>query len=84
MDCARAVSFKMSTSHRTPTPVRNESKFIDLMMRIELTGAVLLSRLSDSTPFSHVFIFGNMFNESHGFVAVQVTSSKNFVSLHYN
>ena len=26
-------------------------------------------------PFSHVFIFGNMFPESHGFVAMPVTSS---------
>ena len=25
-------------------------------------------------PFSHVFIFGNMFPESHGFVAMPVTS----------
>ena len=25
-------------------------------------------------PFSHVFIFRNMFPESHGFVAVPVTS----------
>ena len=32
--------------------------------------------------FSHVFIFGNMFPESHGFVAVPVTSSRNFVSFH--
>ena len=31
--------------------------------------------------FSHVFIFGNMFPESHGFVAVPVTRSNNFVSL---
>ena len=32
-------------------------------------------------PFLHVFIFGNMFPESHGFVAVPVTRSNNFVSL---
>ena len=25
-------------------------------------------------PFSHVFIFGNMFPESHGFVTVPVTN----------
>ena len=30
----------------------------------------------------HVFIFGNVFPESHGFVAVPVTRSNNFVSLH--
>ena len=48
-------------------------------MRIELTRAILLSRLSDFSekydhPFVHVFIFGNMFPESHRFVAVEVTS----------
>ena len=32
-------------------------------------------------PFLHVFIFGNMFRESHGFVAVPVTRSNNFVTL---
>ena len=31
-------------------------------------------------PFSHVFIFSNMFPESHGFVSVPVKSSNNFVS----
>ena len=34
-------------------------------------------------PFSQVFIFCNMFPESKGFVAVPVTRSNNFVSLHY-
>ena len=33
-------------------------------------------------PFSHVFIFGNMFPESHGFDAPPVAWSNNFVSLH--
>ena len=32
--------------------------------------------------FSHVFLLGNMFSESHGSVAVSVTRSNNFVSLH--
>ena len=31
-------------------------------------------------PFSQIFIFGNMFPESHGFVAVLVTISDKFVS----
>ena len=31
-------------------------------------------------PFSHVFIFANMFPESFGFVAVPITSWNNFVS----
>ena len=33
-------------------------------------------------PFSHVLIFGNMFSESHGFVAVSGTGSNNFVYIH--
>ena len=34
-------------------------------------------------PFSHVlFKFGNIFPESDGFVAVPVTRSNNFVSIH--
>ena len=32
--------------------------------------------------FSHVFKFGNMFRESHSFVAVPVTRSNNTISLH--
>ena len=44
IDFARAVSFKMSSSQLTPTPARNLSKLIDLGMRIELTGVILLSR----------------------------------------
>ena len=31
--------------------------------------------------FLHVLIFGNMFPESHGFVAVPIKRSNNFVSL---
>ena len=33
-------------------------------------------------PFSHFSIFDNMFPENHGFVAVPVTSSNNFFSIH--
>ena len=32
--------------------------------------------------FSHVFIFGNMFPESHGFVSVPVKNSNNIATLH--
>ena len=32
-------------------------------------------------PFSHVFIFTNVFLESRGFVAVSVTGSNNLVSV---
>ena len=34
-------------------------------------------------PFSQVFLFGNMFPEGHGFVAVPFTRSNYFFSLHY-
>ena len=33
-------------------------------------------------PFSHFFVFCNTFPESHGFVAVLITSLNNFVSIH--
>ena len=33
-------------------------------------------------PFSNGFIFVNMFPESHGFVAMPVTKSNNFLSIH--
>ena len=57
-------------------------------MRIEFNSINLITttlRFSEkfNHPFSHVFIFGNLLSESHGFVAVPVTSSNNFVSLHY-
>ena len=51
---------------------------IDLVIRIELTPTILLT-----TVFGIFFIIGNIFPESHGFVAVPVTRSNNFVSLHY-
>ena len=38
--------------------------------------------LTRAKPFSHVFLFGNMFTESYGFVDMPVTSSYNFVSFH--
>ena len=84
MDFARAVVLKMSTSQLSnPNTILNYSKFIDLVMRIELTRAILLPRLRFAEKFDHlfsyVFIFGNMFRESRGFVAMPVTSSNNFV-----
>ena len=81
MDCARAVSLKVSTSQQTPYTVQNLSKLIDFVIRIELTRAILKLSEKFDHPFSHVFIFGNMFPESHGFVAVPVTRPNNFVSL---
>ena len=56
------------------------------MIRIELTSNFTATILEFSEkidhPFSHVFMFGNMFPESHGFVVVPVKRSNNFVSLH--
>ena len=80
-----AVSLKMSASQPYKIKV-NSCKLIDLAIRIELTSyfnATIL-KLSEKFyhPFSHVFIFGNMLPESHGLVAVPVTRSTNFVSLH--
>ena len=54
-------------------------------MRTELAGAIFNDTTLKFTeqydhPFSHVFIFGNMFRESHGFISVPVTSSNNYVS----
>ena len=57
---------KSSSVTTDPNTVENESNLIDLLMRIELTREI-------DHPFSHVLIFGNMFPESHGFDAVQVT-----------
>ena len=48
MDYARAVSLNMPTSQWTPNTVQNESKLIDLVMRIELTQAILMPRFSNS------------------------------------
>ena len=51
---------------------------IDLVTRIELLEQFSGhdSPISEkfNHPFSHVFIFGNMFPESHGFVAMPVAS----------
>ena len=67
-------------SQRTPTPYKikvNNCKFIELTMGIELTGnfkATILKFFEKfDYAFSHVFIFGNMFLESHCFVAMPVT-----------
>ena len=61
----------------TTDPNINNSKLKNLVIRIELTRAILMPRFTFSEkldhPFSHFFIFGNMFSESHGFVAIPVT-----------
>ena len=72
-------------SHRGTGWARNKLKKLDdLVIGIELAREILMPRLSDSAekfdhPFSHVFIFRNMFLKSHGFLTVPVTSSNNFV-----
>ena len=69
-------------SQRTPERYKfkvNNSKLIELLIRIELTRAnfnATILKFSEKfdRPFSHVFIFGKIFLESHGFVAMPVTS----------
>ena len=79
MDWARAVSLKMPTSQRTPTPYKNESKFDwfgdgNRVNSSNFIATILkFSEIFDH-PFSHVFIVGNMFPVSHG----PVTTSNNF------
>ena len=62
-----------------PNTVQNYSKLIDLVIRIELTRAILMPRSSNFLRnfiiYFRMFLFyGNMFSESHGFVAMPVTS----------
>ena len=69
-------------SQRTTTPYKikvNNCKLIDLVIRIELTMASFNAKILKFSenfdhPFSHVFTFGDMFPESHGFIAMPVTS----------
>ena len=78
----RKQVLSMTSSRGTP---HKKLKQID---RFSHANWVNLSNFNDTTlrfgekldhPFSHVFIFGNMFRESHGFISVPVTSSNNFV-----
>ena len=68
MNYVPAASLKMSTSQV------NSNNF-DIMI-------LKFSEKCDH-PFSHDFIFGNMFPENHGFVPVPVKRANNFVSLLY-
>ena len=69
MDRALAVSLKMPTSQRTPTPYKikvNNGKLTDLVIRIELTRVILQPRFSNflinsTNIFSHVFILVTCF-----------------------
>ena len=68
-------------SQWTSTPYKikvNNDKLINLVIRIQLTLVILMPRFSNfleksDHQFSHVFIFINMFPETHGFVAMLVT-----------
>ena len=74
-----SMTWSRGTAHK-------KLKWIDIF---GLANWVSSSNFNDTTlrvaekfdhPFSHVFIFGNMFHESHGFISVPVTRSNNFVS----
>ena len=75
----RTMNGKSSSIKRTTTQCKikvNNCKLIDVIIRIELTQAMILNFSEKfDHPFSHVFIFANMFPESHGFVVMPVTSS---------
>ena len=84
-----AISLKMSTSQRTRAMYKikvNNCKFLDLVIRILLIWAILMPKFSNllrnSTIHFRVSIFGSIFPERHGFVAVPVTRSNNLISLH--
>ena len=68
---------KIAIYHNEPNTAKNLCKSIDLVMQIELTQGILMPgpKFSEKFdhPFWHVFIFGNMFPESHGFLAMPVT-----------
>ena len=67
-------------SQRNPTSYKikvNKCKLIDLITRINsnnFSATILKFSEKFDPPFSHVFIFGNVFPESHGFAAMPVTS----------
>ena len=77
-------------SQRTKTPYKievNNSKLVELVMRIELTLAILMPRFSNflkkfDHPFPHVFTFGNIFLESDGFVTMPQAVSKIHVPIY--
>ena len=76
MDCARAVSLKISTSQLTPNTIQNKSKFRDLVMRIELILPILIPRFSNvprNTSINfRMFYIWYMFPDSRSFVAVPI------------
>ena len=73
------MSGKSTSITTDPNTVQNYRKLTDLVIKIELTRAILMSWLKFSEKFNHqfshvFFIFGNQFPESLGFVAMPVTS----------
>ena len=65
-------------SQRIPTPYKikvNNCKLIDLVIILEQFNATILNCFEKfDHPFSHVFLLSNVYPESHGFVAMPVTS----------
>ena len=74
---------KSLSTTTVPKTVQNESKLIELVKGIKLTRAILKFYEKFIHPFSYLFIFSNMFPESHGFVFMPVTSSSNGPIFHY-
>ena len=79
MDWARKISFDHNGPPTLYKIIMNNCMLIDLVIRIELTLAILMLLYPKffekfDHPFSHVFIFRNMFPDSYGFVAMPVTS----------
>ena len=79
MDLAWKIAFD---HNEPPAPYKinvNNCKFIDLVIRIELSrnnfnATILKFSEKFNHLFSHVSIFGNMFDENQGFIAMPVTS----------
>ena len=70
---------KLPSVTTDPNTLQNYSKFIDLVIRIELTQKTVIQRISNVPRnsiihFRILFISSIMFSESNGFVVVSVTS----------
>ena len=87
------VSFEISISQRTPNAIQNYSKLIDFVIdfdrlidfvnrvnSININATIFKFSEKFEPPLSHVFIFGNMFPDSHDFVTVPVTMSSLFTN----
>ena len=85
MDCARAVSLKWHHNrpqHRTKLKSIDGFSDANWVNSGNFIATILRFSKKFDPSFLHVFLFGNMFPESHGFAAAPITSSNKFVSLH--